>query len=234
MTGFTRQAFMYLESILKPPPPPLPVRGRPTKLNFRAQMGLFLMWNFSRMRIKDLCLIFGCVPSSAHHYLKKLLSHAAPILRKHPDARIKFPDLPELARLAALVQLREPLVRNISGFVNGCSIKIECTSDPDIQNAYNDGFTCDTCVNNVFLFSPEGKIIHAANNFPGSWHDSAVLFDLIERFLSLEENDFAFCVDQGFPRKGRVEDKFVGPYSKTFLKKMDAEVRQLLLQRVHR
>ena len=234
MTGFTRPAFLLLETLLKPPSPPLPIGGRPSKLNFRAQLGLFLMWNCSRMRIKDLCLIFGCVPTSAHRYLKKLLSRAAPILRKHADSRIQFPDLPELARLAALVQLREPSVRNISGFVDGCSIKIACTSDPIIQNAYYDGFTCDTCVNNVFLFSPEGKIIHAAFNFPGSWHDSAVSYDLIDRFLALEENDFAFCVDQGFPRKGRMEDKFVGPYSKKFLKKMNAEIRQLLLQRVHR
>ena len=169
MTGFTRPAFIYLESILKPPPPPFPVGGRPTKLNFRAQLGLFLMWNSSRMRIKDLCLIFGCVPTSAHRYLKNLLSRAAPILRKLPDARIQFPDVTELARLAALVQLRESLVCNISGFVDGCSIKIGCTSDPDIQNAYYNGFTCDTCVNNVFLFSLEGKIIHAPYNFPGSW-----------------------------------------------------------------
>ena len=134
MTGFTRPAFLLLETLLKPPSPPLPIGGRPSELNFRAQLGLFLLWNCSRMRIKDLCLIFGCVPTSANRYLKKFLSRAAPILRRHPDSRIQFPDVPELARLAALVQLREPSVRNIAGFVDGCSIKIACTSFPIIQH----------------------------------------------------------------------------------------------------
>ena len=235
MTGFSRPAFLILETILKPPPPPFKLGGRPSKLNFRAQLGLFLMWCCSRMKIKELCLLFGCVPSSAHRYLKKMLSRAAPILRKHPDAVVKFPDVPEMARLANLVALREPRVRNVVGFVDGCSIKIECTSEPNIQNAYYDGFTCDTCVNNVLLFSPEGKILFAAINFPGSWHDSAVSFDLIRTVLdAVGDEDFAFCVDQGFPRSGLLQDKFVGPYSKKFLKKLDAVVRELLLERIHR
>ena len=186
------------------------------------------MWTCSRMRLKDLCLLLGCVPSSAHYYLKKFLSRTASVLRKHPDSRIKFPDIPELARLAALVQLREPLVSNVSGFIDGCSFKIECSSGPGIQNAYyNNGFTCYTCVNNVFLFFPEGKILHdAAFNFPGSWHESTVLMNLVEQFLALEDNVFIFYIDQGFPRTSLL-DKFVGPYStKKFLKSIDAEVRQ--------
>jgi hypothetical protein len=62
---------------------------------------------------------------------------------------IKFPDIPELAGLATLVQLiREPLVSNVSGFIDGRSFKIECSSDPGIQNAYYNGFTCYTCVKN--------------------------------------------------------------------------------------
>ena len=41
-------------------------------------------------------------------------------------------------------------------------------------------------------------------------------------------------MDQGFPRSGLLQDKFVGPYSKKFLKKLDAVVRELLLERIHR
>ena len=122
------------------------------------------------MKLKELCLLFGCVvPSSAHRYLKKMSSRAAPILHRNPpDAQVKFSDVHEMARLVNLVALREPLIRNVVGFVDGCSIKIECTSEPHIQNAYYDGSTCDTCVKNVFLFLPEGKILFAAINFPGS------------------------------------------------------------------
>jgi hypothetical protein len=41
-------------------------------------------------------------------------------------------------------------------------------------------------------------------------------------------------VDQGFPRSGPLQDKFVGPYSKNHLKKLDALVREILLVRIHR
>ena len=58
--------------------------------------------------------------------------------------------------------------------------------------------------------------------------------NLVEQFLALEDNVFAFCVDQGFPRKGHLLDKIVGPYSKKFLKSIDAEVRRLLLIKVNR
>jgi len=56
MTGFTRPAFMALENILKPPTPIINVGGRPPSLNFRGQLGLFLMWCCSRMRLKSYVL----------------------------------------------------------------------------------------------------------------------------------------------------------------------------------
>ena len=155
------------------------------------------------MKLKELCLLLGCVPSSAHRYVKKLLSRTAPLLRRHPDARIKFPDRHEMARLAAIVQTREPLIHNVVGFVDGCSMKIQCSSRTDIQNAYYDGFTCDTCVNNVFLFSPEGKVLYAAYNYPGSWHDSAVAKDLIHTVLNALTDE-----DVSTLRKTTFEDIF--------------------------
>lgn len=99
MTGFTRPAFMALENILKPATQILKVGGRPPSLNFCGQLGLFLMWCCSRMRLKELCLIFACVPTSAHRYVKRMLQQAAPLLRKNDgDERISFPDNAKIAR----------------------------------------------------------------------------------------------------------------------------------------
>ena len=103
MTGFSRPAFMLLENIVKPQPLSVNVGGRPSSLNFRGQLGLFLMWCCSRMKLKELCLIFGYVPSSAHRYVKRMLQRAAPLLRRNVDARIKFPDARELARCPVVV-----------------------------------------------------------------------------------------------------------------------------------
>jgi hypothetical protein len=72
---------------------------------------------------------------------------------------------------AAMVQLREPLVDDIIGFMDGVSFPAECTMYC--------GYDCDTMVNNVFAYGPDGKVFFAAINFPGSWADGS----LTARFL---------------------------------------------------
>ena len=71
---------------------------------------------------------------------------------------------------------------------------------------------------------------HDSINFPGSWHDSMVcqaLIDITIRKIGI----YAFCVDQGFPRKGDLMDRFVGPLSKRARRSLALELRDLLLAR---
>ena len=50
------------------------------------------------------------------------------------------------------------------------AIHLKCNdSEVELLKAYK-----DTICNNVFAFSPTGKIFYAALNYPGSWHDSQV------------------------------------------------------------
>jgi hypothetical protein len=51
---------------------------------------------------------------------------------------------------------------------------VQASGDPDIQNAYYNGYLCACYVSNVLVFAPNGKIIFAAINQPNSWHDSQV------------------------------------------------------------
>ena len=53
------------------------------------------------------------------------------------------------------------------------------TSKSVTQNAFHCRFDCDTTVNNVFTFGPDGKVFFCALNYPGSWADSS----LTARFL---------------------------------------------------
>jgi hypothetical protein len=57
-----------------------------------------------------------------------------------------------------MVQLREPKVDNIIGFMDGDSFLSECTDERIEQNAFYCGYDCDTTVNNVFAFGPDGKV----------------------------------------------------------------------------
>jgi len=44
--------------------------------------------------------------------------------------------------------------------------------DTDLQNAFFEGFTQGVEVTNLFVWNFYGELIHAAINYPGSWHDS--------------------------------------------------------------
>ena len=76
---------------------------------------------------------------------------------------------------AGMVYRREPLVKNVVGFVDGLSIAI--MEDEDSQATSYNGFYGDTRCNNVF--APTGKIFYAIINNPGSWHDTQVAFPLV-------------------------------------------------------
>ncbi len=77
---------------------------------------------------------------------------------------------------AAMVQVREPLVDDIIGFMDGVSFQAECTDNVIAHNAMYCGYDCNMMVNNVFAYGPDGKIFFASINFSRSWMISLSLF----------------------------------------------------------
>ena len=106
---------------------------------------------------------------------------------------------------------------------------MQCSPDIDVQNAFYNGYYGDTMVNNIFLFSPTGKIIYAVFNSPGSWHDSTVAEPLKQLILELDLA-YKICVDQGFPRSGAFQDKFVGPLSSKARRRLSPILRKVILE----
>ena len=230
VVGFTRGAFWEVVTVIFPPNDLRRSRvGRPSNLDPGDCVGILLMFLNSKMYYKHLCMIFGVVPTTISEVINKVLMKATKKLSKHPAARVKFPDEQEMEMYAEMVRSREPLAHNIIGFIDGVAIPVQCSDDENEQNAYYNGYYHDTTVNNVFAFSPTGKIIHASINFPGSWHDSAVCFSLCEKMIE-DVHVFAFCVDQGFPRSGLLYDKFVGPLSRRAKAALAAEVKDLIIR----
>jgi len=163
--------------------------------------------------VKHLCCLFGVCPSTAKRYLRQMLKRILKKLKNLPSSRIKFPDENEMAEYSEIIRAREPRVRDVIGFVDGVAIPVQCNSSEICQSIDYNGYRHDTVCNNVFAFSPLGKIIYACINYPGSWHDSQVSQHFISHFLA-HSLDYKMCVDQGFPRCGDLVDKFVGPLSK--------------------
>ena len=230
MTGFNRYTFLRLEEAIYSDILP-DKRGNPSTLNRRDQLGLYLIYLSSRMQIKYLCAIFGAPPSCVSRYINDMMKLICKKLKNNVDARIQFPDQVKMAYYASLVQIREPLINNVIGFVDGLSIHVECSSYQSEQSAAYNGHTKDTMCNNVLAFSPTGKIISACLNFPGSWHDSTVCSALIDHVIQ-NIGTYALCVDQGFPRSGDLFDKFVGPISKRHRRMIAPILRNDIMRRI--
>ncbi len=120
-----------LHNILKPPGHPfLPKRkGRKWSLTSEGLLGLFLFYIGSTMNYKHLCLIFGVTSNARSHKLKNILKLVVTKLCFHPVARIKFPSQEKMELFASMVNNHEPSINDVIGFMDGVSLKTECTSN---------------------------------------------------------------------------------------------------------
>ena len=180
------------------------------------------------MKIKYFCLIFGIVPTTATVTFYKVMRRIWRVLKTHPAARVIFPDDNQMRKFAKMIQIRERIVNNVIGFVDGLSLPVQCSDDILLQNTAYNGYSHDTCCTNVFAFSPYGKIMYSAYNYPGSWHDSTVAQDLVNIVIS-RIGIYALCVDQRFPRSGDLHGRFDGPMSKKMKRRLSHELAEYLL-----
>ena len=126
------------------------------------------------MNYKHLCNIFGITLSVCSHLVNWMLKKVVRLLRGHPFARVKFPNGEKMREFANMVKMREPMVDDIIGFMDGVSFPAECTDNRVEQDEIYCGYNCNTMVNNVFAYGPNGKVFFAAIIFPGSWADGSL------------------------------------------------------------
>ena len=148
--------------------------GCPRLLGPKGCLGLLLFYLGSTVNYKCLCMLFGITPSVCSRMINMMLKKVVRRYRSHPIAQVKFPDTAKMREFVDMVQEREPLVSNIIGFMDGVSFPAEYTDKRVEQNAYYCGYDCDTMVNNMFAYGPDGKVFFAAINFPGSWADGSL------------------------------------------------------------
>jgi hypothetical protein len=172
-------------------------KGRKAIISPADILGLVLHWLNSTMCQKTLSEIFGLVPSAVSAFLGIGLIVLHSVLSKLPCAKVSWPTHNEMEEYAKMIHAREPLLSKSIGFVDGLNIPLLESGDSDVQNAYYNGWLSACYVSNVFVFAPTGKIIYAAINRPGSWHDSAVCKSLYEK-LKLLESDFNILADSAF------------------------------------
>ena len=102
MTGLTREMFITLLDIIKPPGhPALPKRkGRKWSLPRDAQLGLLLFYIGSTMAIKNLCLLFGITTSVCSRILNNVLKLCVRRLHCHPITKVEFSNAEKMQQFA--------------------------------------------------------------------------------------------------------------------------------------
>jgi hypothetical protein len=181
------------------------------------------------MQYGHLCLIFGITPSVCSRVINMMLKRTVQLLRDHPFARVRFPDDAKMRDFANMVQRRELMVDDIISFLDGVLFPVQCTDERIRQNAMYCGYNCDTMVNNVLAYGPDGKVFFAAVNFPGSWADGSLSARFLH-YVKRKVGAYKICVDQGFPRSGDAHGTFVGPVTKRQAQRLHRDVQNYLLK----
>jgi hypothetical protein len=230
MTGMSRQAFLQLFDVLFIDGHQQRYRGgQPPLMDPIAQLGLYLFFVGSTMGIKHLCLIFGVTPSVCSRTITAMLSLVVQKFKIHPWARVKFPDVDQMASFARQIKSREPEVDDVIGFMDGLLLTSECTSEMLEQNSMYNGYHSDTMVNNLIANGPDGKVFLCAVNFPANWHDGSITANILP-YIHERISSYKMCVDQGFPRSGDAAQILVGPISRRQARRLAANLRIYLIK----
>lgn len=173
--------------------------GRKRLLATHDVLALVLHWLHSTMRQSTLCQLFGIVPSSVTVFIQQGLTILHKCLGQIPEAVVKWPSPQEMEYCAGLINARENLLRSSFGFVDGLNLPVMEPSDPDVQNAYYNGWLSGCYVSNVLVFLPTGKVCFAALNKPGAWHDAQVAQGLFDMLHWKTPEPYNLLADSAFP-----------------------------------
>lgn len=154
-------------------------RGRKSLLQSVDILGLALWYLKSSDRQYKQSIIFGLVPTSISVWIDYGLEVLMRIVKnkRHDALSIKWPSHTEMKESSELLKLNREngqYLNNVFGVVDGGRMPCADYTDVDMQNAYYEGYTTNVEVTNLLVYNFKGELIHAALNFPGSWHDSRV------------------------------------------------------------
>ncbi|ETP31755.1 hypothetical protein F442_19405 [Phytophthora nicotianae P10297] len=149
--------------------------------------------------------IFGLTPSVCSRYVNFGLRILLETLKIIPEGRIEWPKTPtKFAYYAELIAARHPNLHGAFCSIDGVKIPVAESLDEDTQNSRYNGWTCSQYCSSVFVFAPDGAILCALLNAPGSWHDAAVAQDLYGKLLNKTPEGYFAIADSAFPSRARI------------------------------
>ena len=158
----------------------------------------------SRLEQRNLCFIYARPPSTLNRMLQEGLEALGKVLQSEPKAQIIWPSPMQMRQYAHIIKQRHPALENVFGFVDGVFFQVPNSPDPQIQNAYYNGWKSCCAVSNILVFAPDGTIIYARLNAPGSWHDSVIARKLYNTLENETPDPFRIVGDSAFVNSSKL------------------------------
>lgn len=174
--GITRAAFQYLWQHFHPVYSK--VSPRKPLLDSRGALGLFLHYLNSHCQQKTLCLIFGVTESTASKVLTRARKALLTVTEALPQCAIQWPNPVEMQAMTLLTVTRYPMLIGCFGVMDGTLMEIETPFKTKVEELFYSGKhllliyvlqgrKTMHCVNNIFVFMPNGCLCAASVNHHG-------------------------------------------------------------------
>ncbi|CUA71478.1 Cytoplasmic dynein 2 heavy chain 1 [Rhizoctonia solani] len=169
-------------------------------LDAEGALGLLLHFLSGTMNETSLQEMFALVPSVLSRYIEFALGILLNVLKTIREARISWPTPAKMQKYSQVINDRHPNIVGAFGFLDGLSLPVSTSSDPEIEQATYNGWLHSHRTTNVIVFAPDGCIISSRINAPGSWHDSRTASHVYDQLRNKTPEGFFLVADTAFPR----------------------------------
>lgn len=183
----------------------------------RRVLALVLFHTATLAEQKVACMIFGVTPSTLSNYLSLGLITLHSVLQHLPEAAVTWPSGARQQEYASMIRRRYTHLTpsfNPFAFLDGLNLPVKESGDPLVQNATYNGWLAGCYVSNIFVYAPDGTIIWARVNMPGSWHDALRARTLLEAIADepgFVHDGLCIVADTAFPRSADMQGRLVTP-----------------------
>ncbi|GAB1517382.1 hypothetical protein RhiTH_000430 [Rhizoctonia solani] len=167
-------------------------------LNAKGALGLLLHFLSGTMNKTSLQEMFALVPSVLSRYIEFAIGILSAVLKQIREARITWPSVAKMAEYSEMIKKRHPMIEGAFGFIDGLSLPVGTSLDPKIKQATYNGWLHAHQITNVIVFAPDGCIIGARINAPGSWHDLRTASHIYKKLKDCPNGHFLIA-DTAFP-----------------------------------
>jgi hypothetical protein len=129
-------------------------------LDAAGALGLVLHHYGLAMNNTGLQLIFALIPTTVVRYLAFAKTLLLAVLQRIPEGKIRWwGDVEEFEQDEELIRARHSRLGGVVGSMDGLSLPVHASGDPEIENAAYNAWKSDHRVNNVLVFSPQGAFL---------------------------------------------------------------------------